>query len=210
MSARAGTAASQAQIVVLDQRTTTDDRYGRGPWTGVRAVDVYDLASLDLSGVGALLIGDMADQEHLAHHRGLVASFLADGKVVVFSGHLLRPWLPGCRPFVPKQIRMFHDYAVSVVSPHPIFAGVDPRDLTFRRGVAGFFARGHHPPPPGAKVLLALAGGEPVTYLDGRTTAGTVLVHAGGALFDGGDPDSTAVRVLPQLLAWVRAELDRR
>ena len=39
-------------------------------------------------------------------------------------------------------------YRVAELAPHPIFDGVDPDDLTLRKGVAGFFARGHHPPPP--------------------------------------------------------------
>ncbi len=199
------------RIVVLDPMTSTDAPFDREPWRGaVEAVDAYELPSIDLSRVGALLLGAMVDQELLHRHRSLVESFLADGNVVVFSGHLLRPWLPGCGAFVPKVIRSFHDYALSMVTPHPLYAGVDPHDLTFRRGVAGFFARGHHPTPPGAEVLLALPDGEPVTYVDRRTTSGTVLVHAGGGLFDGGEPDSTAARVPAQLLAWVRAEVDRR
>lgn len=196
---------------MLDAMTSTDDRFARQPWAGtVDALDVYDLPSIDLSEVGALLLGGMVDQELLFRHRARVESFLDDGKVVVFGGHLLRPWLPGCGPFVPKVIRSFHDYALGIVDPHPLYADVDPGDLTFRRGVAGFFARGHHPTPPGAEVLLALPDGEPVTYVDRHTTAGTILVHAGGGLFDGAEPDSTASRVPGQLLAWVRAELDGR
>jgi len=54
--------------------------------------------------------------------------------------------------------------------------------LTFRRGVAGFFARGHHPIPPGAEVLTRLSGGEPATYLDRVSTAGTIVVQASGDL----------------------------
>lgn len=211
MSASARTAAAGASLVVLDQMTTTGDPFAREPWAGaVTAVDIYALPSLDLSPVGALLLGTMVDQEHLHRHRGILRSFLADGKVVVFSGHLLRPWLPGCGAFAPKQVRSFHDYALRLVTPHPVFAGVDAHDLTFRRGVAGFYARGHHPVPPGAEVLLALASGEPVTYVDRHTTPGTIVAHAGGGLFDGGEADTTAARVLPQLLVWLRSEVDRR
>ncbi|MDP9419972.1 MAG: phosphate starvation-inducible protein PhoH [Actinomycetota bacterium] len=198
-------------IVMLDPMTSTDARFAGEPWAGaVEPVDAYELPSIDLSEVGALLLGNMIDQEFLYRHRALVRSFLDDGKVIVFSGHLLRPWLPGCGAFVPKAIATFHDYALSVVNSHPLYAGVDPHDLTFRRGVAGFFARGHHPTPPGAEVLLALPGGEPVTYVDRVSTGGTILVHAGGALFDGTERDSTASRVPAQLLAWLRAEVDGR
>lgn len=191
--------------------TSTHARFASEPWAGaVEAVDAYELPSLDLGEVGALLVGDMIDQELLDRYRGLIRSFLDDGKVVVFSGHLLRSWLPGCGIFVPKVIRHFSDYCLHLVTPHPLYAGVDPDDLTFRRGVAGFFARGHHPVPPGAEVLLALPGGEPVTYVDRHTTAGTILAHAGGGLFDGGERTTTAARVPAQLLAWVRDEVDGR
>jgi hypothetical protein len=64
----------------------------------------------------------------------------------------------------------------------PIFRGIGLDELTFRRGVAGFFARGHHPVPDGAQVLTRLAGGEPATYLDRVSTAGTILVQAGSDL----------------------------
>ena len=189
--------------------TSTGAPFAGEPWAGaVEPVDAYELPSIDLSEVGALLLGNMIDQELLFRHRALVRSFLDDGKVIVFGGHLLRPWLPGCGTFEPKAIASFHDYTLSLVDPHPLYDGVDPHDLTFRRGVAGFFARGHHPTPPGAEVLLALPGGEPVTYVDRVTTAGTILVHAGGALLDGADRLSTACRVPAQLLAWVRAEVD--
>jgi hypothetical protein len=63
------------------------------------------------------------------------------------------------------------------VADHPIFRGMGT-ELTFRRGVAGFFARGHHPVPPGAEVLTRLFGGEPATYLDRVSTAGTIVVQA--------------------------------
>lgn len=71
--------------------------------------------------------------------------------------------------------------------------------------MAGFFARGHHPPPPGAEVLATLAGGEPTTWIDRATTAGTVFTHAGD-LLTYPDGDSTAARVVPQLLDWAVSE----
>ncbi len=91
------------------------------------------------------------------------------------------------------------------LAPHPIFAGIEPDDLTFRRGVAGFFARGHHPPPPGAEVLVRLGGGEPATYVDRVSTRGTIVVHATGDLLaypETGLPD--------QFLTWAREEATTR
>jgi hypothetical protein len=170
--------------------------------------DVYRLPDLDLSLYDALHISGMVDQEFLWQHRDVIARFLDAGKVVVFCGHLLRPWLPGCGTFVPASVTSYRDYIVHIVAPHPVYEGVDARDLTFRRGVAGFFARGHHPQPPGAEVLATLAGGQPITWIDRSTTNGTVFVHAGNDLVEFAD-DSTAARLGPQLLDWVEDEARR-
>lgn len=189
--------------VLLDPRASPTGRAQRWPaLDDVETVDLYQLGHVDLEGFTALLVAGMVDQEFLLERRPVVEAFLGRGGTVVFCGQLFRPWLPGCAPFVPAVISGFGDYVVRLAEPHPVFAGVDPADLTFRRGVAGFFARGHHPPPPGARVLATLAGGQPVTWIDRRTTPGRVFVHAGADLLGYGGDDSTAARVVPQLLDW--------
>ncbi|MBW3556102.1 MAG: phosphate starvation-inducible protein PhoH [Actinobacteria bacterium] len=193
-------------LVLLDARASVRPVH-RDPEIGdrVHVVDLYDLPSTDLAPHAGLVVTAMADQEFLWAQRRSVARFLDDGKVVIFCGHLLRPWLPGCGPFVPAPIASFRDYAVRLTEPRTIFAGVDADDLTFRRGVAGFFARGHHPPPAGAEVLAMLAGGQPTTWIDRSTTAGAVFVHAGD-LLSFADKGSTASLVVPRLLDWAVAE----
>jgi hypothetical protein len=144
----------------------------------VERVDCYALSSTDLARYAALIITPTVDQEHLIEHRGVIREFLDSGGVVIFGGHLYREWLPGASPFVPLTERRLATYQVIEIADHPIFHGVQPDELTFRRGVAGFFARGHHPVPDGAQVLTRLAGGEPTTYLDQVSTAGTIPVQA--------------------------------
>lgn len=172
----------------------------------VCALDMYEFPGADLDPYVGLIVPGSVDQELLDRERGTIREFLDQGKVLVFSGHLFRPWLPGGTPFIPKAVRSIRDYAVRVVSPHPIFEGVPPEHLTFRRGVAGFFARGHHPPPPGAEVLLALEGGEPIVYVDRQSTKGTILAHAGNDLWGLAGDETAAHRVVPQLFTWIRAE----
>jgi hypothetical protein len=194
-------------VLVLDAQSSAIASHDHlGAEDGVEVIDVYELPSLDLDRFAAMLVTDMVDQEFLWQQREVVASFLAHGRVVVFCGQLLRDWLPGCGTFVPARITSMRDYAVQLVEAHPVFAGVDPRDLTFRRGVAGFFARGHNPPPHGAQVLATLTGGQPTTWIDRTTTPGTVFAHAGNSLMYYAQVDSTATRVAPQLLAWIRDE----
>lgn len=193
-------------LLLLDPRTSIRPVHAE-PELGDRVdvVDQYDLPGSELAPYRAMLVMAMADQEFLWAHRDVIDRFLAGGKLVIFCGHLLRQWLPGCAPFVPVPVTSFRDYAIRLTEPRTIFAGVDEDDLSFRRGVAGFFARGHHPPPAGAEVLATLAGGRPTTWIDRTTTAGTVFAHAGD-LIGFADNGTSADLIVPQLLDWAVSE----
>lgn len=169
-------------------------------------IDVYDLPDHDLSGYKCLVITGLIDQELLLTQKEKIRQFLDQRKVLVFSGNLFLPWLPGGSAFIPKTIRNHSDYDVSILQPHPIFEGVQTCDMTYNKGVAGFFARGHHPLPKDAEVLLTLPGGEPITYIDRTSTKGTILVHAGNDLFGYNHPGKSTGRIALQLTQWVRNE----
>ncbi|WP_010271735.1 hypothetical protein [Paenibacillus senegalensis] len=168
----------------------------------IRIADQYQLPQLALTTCDALAIDPFADQEWLYKHRALINGFLASGRLLLFSGHLFRQWLPGAGLFIPRKIRQHHDYTVSIVNPaHPLFQDVQAEELTYNRGVAGFFARGHHPPPEDAEVLLTLPDGEPITYVDRSTTKGTIVVHSGNNLL-------SHPKLGPRLLDWMQSEVD--
>ncbi|HBZ81544.1 MULTISPECIES: phosphate starvation-inducible protein PhoH [Brevibacillus] len=169
-------------------------------------IDVYDLPGHDLSPYKCLVITGLIDQELLYKQKEQIRDFLDGGKVLVFSGNLFLPWLPGASAFVPKEIRNHSDYDVTIAKEHPIFAGVQTYDMTYNKGVAGFFARGHHPLPDGAEVLLTLPGGEPITYIDRNSTKGTILVHSGNDLFGYNHPGKSTGRIALQLTEWARNE----
>jgi hypothetical protein len=189
---------STIAVIDMDIRATENSEWR----DRIERIDCYTLAAAELARYTVLIVTSTADQEHLARHRGVIRSFLEDGRVVIFGGHLHRDWLPGASPFVPLTGRSPESYRVAQVADHPIFRGIGLDELTFRRGVAGFFARGHHPVPDGAQVLTRLAGGEPATYLDRVSTAGTILVQAssdllgycGAALLDWANTESVRRR----------------
>lgn len=186
-------------VAVLDMDTRNPEG---GKWSGrVERLDCYRLGSTDVTRYPALIITPSVDQEHLARQRRVIRGYLDGGGVVVFGGHLHRDWLPGASAFVPLANRSPSGYLVVEVADHPIFRGTSPEELTFRRGVAGFFARGHHPVPAGAEVLTRLSGGEPATYLDRVSTAGTVVVQATSDLLG---------YCGEKLLDWVVAESAQR
>ncbi|HEY3894534.1 MAG TPA: hypothetical protein VGL88_04110 [Pseudonocardiaceae bacterium] len=166
-------APDKAAVLDMDTRNPEGD-----DWSGrVDRLDCYTFDSTDLARYAALIITPNVDQEHLARRQRLIRDYLDSGGVVIFGGHLHRDWLPGASEFVPLVNRSVAGYRVAEVADHPIFSS-KPDELTFRNGVAGFFARGHHPVPAGAEVLTRLAGGEPSTYLDRVSTAGTIVVQA--------------------------------
>ena len=169
-------------------------------------VDTYELPNIDLKPFKCLVIQGLIDQKFLFRHKEVIREFLDDKKIIVFSGNLFLDWLPGGSSFIPKTIHSYKDYEVSVNQPHPIFEGVEEDDMTYNKGVSGFFARGHHPIPEGAEVLLTLPGGEPITYIDRNSTKGTILVHAGNDLFGSMNASGTKKRIGPQLIQWVRDE----
>ncbi|KZF12530.1 hypothetical protein A2J03_17190 [Rhodococcus sp. EPR-157] len=176
----------------------------------VSPIDCYELSDSALVPFSVLVMSSTVDQEHLSRIRDVVRRFLDAGKVVIFGGHLHRDWLPGAGHFKPVAPPSRTAYQVAEVAAHPVFEGVELGDMSTRRGVSGFFARGHHPVPEGAEVLVRLAGGEPTTYIDRMSTPGTILVHATGDLFaySVGIEDSTASKIPEQLAAWAVGEAE--
>ncbi len=165
-------AVCQIAVLAMDVRSGEADDWSRR----VDRVDCYAIGSIDLARYAAVIITPNVDQEHLNRQQRQLRDYLDRGGVVIFGGHLHREWLPGASAFIPLTNRSLDGYRVVEVADHPIFRGMGT-ELTFRRGVAGFFARGHHPIPAGAEVLTRLFGGEPATYLDRVSTAGTIIVQ---------------------------------
>lgn len=173
----------------------------------VTSIDMYDLATTDLSDYKALLLPMHSDQRHLLNRRAQLEDFLRGGGIIVFSGHIAHTFLPELAPFVAVDYRSVSDLRVYRTAEHPIWRGVQEEDLTFRKGVAGFYGRGYNPPPPGAHIINTLGSqGFPLDYVYARAGGGTVLVHAGNdfwnfALFP--SDNSSAARMPAQLLSWI-------
>lgn len=175
------------------------------PWAGLlRTVGQYELDRLDLRRYRALLISGHHDQRHLQDRTAQLRRFLEDGGTLVFNGHVVRPFLPGLRPFVPVSVPGVEGLRVRRVAPHPVFEGVAEDDLTFRRGVAGFYGRGANPPPAGARVLNTVgAEALPLDWELDFEGGGRLLMHAGNELWGYAQDPTTAARMTPQLFDWI-------
>jgi hypothetical protein len=198
-------------ICLLDQDNASIEQVrnyehiGKSP---IKYFHVYDLANIDLTHYIGLMVPGIIDQEFLYTKRQIIRGFLDSKKVVVFNGHLFRNWLPNASNFIPKKIKTFKDYYIKIVKDHAIFEGVSENDLTFRKGVAGFFARGHHPPPEGSEILLTFNTGEPILYIDRKSTKGTILVHSGNDLLAYAGEENSSGRIAYQLIKWIYNEFD--
>lgn len=172
----------------------------------VDSLPMHDLPRIDLARYRGLLVTMHADQRLLARQRTQLEAFLAQGGTIVFCGHVAYPILDELNPYQPIADYRLDDLRVAPERPHPVWEGVDPEHLTFRKGVAGFYGRGHNPPPPGARVINTLGPRRlPVDFECRPRAGGRLLVHAGADLWTYLEADSSATRLTPQLLDWIVA-----
>lgn len=170
-------------------------------------IDQYAFENTDLTSYNVLYLTYFVDQEYLLKQKERISHFLAEGKVVVFCGHLFRNWLPGCTPMLPKEIQNYQDYMVQPVKGAPLFEGVEVEEMVYNKGVAGFFARGYYHPPKLAEICLTFTDGKVITYIDRHTTHGTIIVHAGRSLLDYANSGKTTDQISSQLIALLEKEV---
>jgi hypothetical protein len=178
----------------------------RMPVLGTR-VDLAAMHALDRVELGCyrgLLIGLHADQRYLATRRAQLEAFLGQGGTIVVCGQIATPFLAELAPFEPLRDYRLDDLRVNLERPHAVWHGVVADDLTFQRGVAGFYGRGHSPPPEGARVINTLGPRRvPVDFECRPKAGGRLLVHAGNDLWGYLDAGTTASRMGLQLLDWI-------
>ncbi len=167
--------------------------------------DIYLLPETDLNDYSVLFLSMHSDQRFLASRAPQIEEYLARGGVVVANGHYAYSYLPRMAGFHTIDNYRLSDITVLRLAEHPIWLGIDPHDLTFRRGVSGFYGRVWHEAPPDAQIIHAL--GKPEMPLDfiysvGR---GRVLFHGGNDLWTfGGEGRQLASRIMQ----WVAGGRD--
>ncbi|MFN2495318.1 MAG: hypothetical protein ABR608_05345 [Pseudonocardiaceae bacterium] len=170
----------------------------------VTAIDFDDLPTADLSPFAGLVLAGRSDQVLLADMRDKLRGFLDSGRVVVFSGQVTHDWLPGAVAFEPGATADAES-GPPRLAEHPLFSGVSADDL----GGSFLYPNGWHRPPPSAEVIVHRADGAPGAYLDRASTGGTVLLHSGANLLANATMKSSAARIAPQLVEWVRRAENR-
>ncbi|MCQ1951260.1 hypothetical protein NNX28_15175 [Arthrobacter sp. zg-Y859] len=192
-------------------------------WRGAfEEVDAYDLdddaARARILSADALVIGGGVDHLLLGRHREALTGFVRAGGRVLVNGQVVKPFIDGLAVWRELEFRGAQDVRPHPVSPHPVWAGIDYRDLHYRTGVpgthsyerleeigvAGFYGRGYHLDlPENATVVTGI--GQYRLPLDYSYTLGNgaVLVHGGNDLESFSD-DQYSTRVLgPNLVQWL-------
>lgn len=171
---------------------------------GFDTLDVRDITAGHLANRAVLLLEAHIDQRALMEWRDALERHLQTGGLVVFNGHLAYPLFTDMPLFRVASGRGREDLILERVAPHPVFEGVDCDDLSFRRGVAGFYARGGNPMPPGAQLLHRLhQDGSPVDWIWHRPQGGTVFMHSGNNMWLYQNDATSAARIAPQLVEWM-------
>lgn len=175
-------------------------------------IDMYDLVNTDLTPYKAMIISGLVDQDFLAEEQEIITNFLNDGKLLCFFGNLISSWIPGQKPYEVQEIRWHGDYDLTIENNHPIFEGVNVDEMTSKMGVKGIFARGSHPAPEHAEIVVTLPGDKTVTFIDRQSTNGTIFMHSGSTFFHttGMNPQQglSTERIPAQMMAWAEAECE--
>lgn len=171
-------------------------------------VDQYELAAIDWSQHRALIITMHADQRLLQTVSATWERLLDSGGVIVFNGHIAHPFLPGLSKFVKIDRPRLDQFAVVRHQDHPVYRGLPPALMNRRRGVAGFWGRGHNPPPAGAAVLQSLDQGRaPIDWVWQRPGGGIVFMHGGNDLWSNFEDPSLNAQIALQTMRWIAAEI---
>lgn len=176
----------------------------------IEFIDQYDLPTIDWSMRRALIITMHADQRLLQRLSAELERLLDGGGVILFNGHVAHPFLPGLDTFVKIVKPRLDQFAVVKLQDHPVYRGLPAELMNKRRGVAGFWGRGHNPPPHGAQILQALDHGHvPIDWVWRRPAGGTVFMHGGNDLWSNFEEPALNAQIARQAIGWMVAEIHR-
>ncbi|WP_066298118.1 hypothetical protein [Arthrobacter luteolus] len=203
--------------------TTTMPGLGDPGWRGaISDTDTYDLNDpakrRTILSSAALIISGAADHLLLHQHREHLSGYVRDGGRILVNGQVVLPFIDGLARWLKLDYRSPQDLRPHALAAHPVWDGVDHRDLHFRTGVpgthsharlqdigvAGFYGRGYHSPlPDGGEAVTGIGPNSlPLDYTYPLGT-GEVLVHGGLDLEGFTDERYSSRRIGPNLVAWL-------
>lgn len=166
-----------------------------------------DLTSDDLQQARGLITTMHLDQLGMGEFGADLTAFLDRGGRWFFNGHLMRPLVYGLASFVPRTQPGKAGLALSVLSPHPVFEGVAREKLGARKGVAGFYGRGHNPMPAGARAVTGVGAEKlPLDWVWDCPNGGAIFSHAGNDLTGVAEEESVSRQLAENIISWTMKE----
>ena len=189
----------------IDNMTSQNNNFYGDIFIKINAYEMLEKADALLK-FKIILINGSCDQIFLLKHKDKISEFLDKGGILLVFCAMYINWLDTPYLYIPSQIpiksRMIH------TCYHQITNGVKDYDITYRRGVCGFFSRGYITPPKNATIILKDSQDKCVAYIDKNSTNGVILHTAGADLFGYGlFEQSTAKRMGLNLIKWLENEL---
>lgn len=178
----------------------------------ITCVRERDLSAAHFAATRGLITTQHLDQIGFLAHAAALQAFLQRGGRWFFNGHMLRRFVDGLEIYRPIARPKRADFALTRLSEHAIFAGIEPTSLEENNGVAGFYGRGYNPLPSGARAVTGIGPDRlPIDWDWALPAGGRIFSHAGNDL--GGMPDQAGSRgtsgvPVDRLIAWCAGEID--
>lgn len=177
----------------------------------IKKIDAYELFANKngLNRFSIVIFPYDIDQILLYDNRTQIENFLNSGKIALSFTQTYLEYIPKIPCYTASQTPIRDRNIVTM--EHFITKGVKDYDISYRRGVKGFFSRGFIKAPVGADIFLKDSDGECVGYIDEVSTRGLVVNTAGADLLGFGlFESSTAKRLGLNLLLWIENYLKER
>lgn len=201
-----------ARVLQLAQRPG-DTNDGR-----VQTIDVYDLATIELSHYTGMLVQGGCDQRFLAAQQPRLDEWICAGGRMVANGHPIQRWLAHMPAHRALDFHTPNDLWLYPVGEHPIWQGIDRTELIFRTGVsgdhsleeledigvAGFYAHAYLVDlPEGAKAITGIGPGRLPVDVSWRQGRGEVVLHIGNDLSSFATPGTTTADLAERVLIFL-------
>lgn len=187
---------SMADTLMLTQRPAPGDPARDRPRMDV--ADVYSLDEIDLSAYRGIVVSGGCDLRFLSRRSERVSEWVRNGGRILINGHPVVRWLPGMPALRKLEFHTTRDLWLTAIHEHPIWAGIDRRDLLFSTGVpgehsfaelteigvAGFYSHAYLVDlPEDARVITGIGQNALPVDVAYPWGSGEVIMHTGNDLF---------------------------
>ena len=167
-----------------------------------------DLTAEHFKAAKGVITSTHLDQIGWLDHASALTAMLDRGGNWFFNGHILRPAIDGLALYVPLQKPRRADFNLTRLFDHPIYAGIDQKNLEENRGVAGFYGRGHNPLPEGGVAVNGIGRDLlPIDWAWDRPQGGRMFSHAGNDMGGMGGESGNGALLTRRIIAWCAGDI---